>query len=131
MLGDDAWMNDATNEKQDVYRGIIFWSLPDILIIDLKRWTEQGQKNHKLVDIPKNNVDLSKYVNGYNKSSHVYDLYGICNHSGGVAGGHYTSFVKNANNKWYHFNDTNCNEINLGALKTPQAYCFFYRKQKK
>ena len=24
-----------------------------------------------------------------------YDLYGICNHVGGVTGGHYTAFVKN------------------------------------
>ena len=28
------------------------------------------------------------------ENSYKYDLYGICNHSGGVAGGHYTSFVK-------------------------------------
>ena len=25
----------------------------------------------------------------------------------------------------------NNKEVNLGALKTPKAYCFFYRKQKK
>ena len=40
-------------------------------------------------------------------------------------------FVKNANSKWYLFNDTNWTEVNLGALKSPHAYCFFYRKQKK
>lgn len=130
LFGDDAWMNDATNEKQDVYRGIIFWSLPDILIIDLKRWTEQGQKNHKLVDIPKNNVDLSKYVNGYNKSSHVYDLYGICNHSGGSNGGHYHAVIRNANGKWYNFNDTLVTEIAEDEIVNTSTYCFFYRKKK-
>ena len=130
LSGDDAWMNDATNEKQDVYRGIIFWSLPDILIIDLKRWTEQGQKNHTLVDIPKNNVDLSKYVNGYNKNSHVYDLYGICNHSGGSNGGHYHAIIRNANGKWYNFNDTLVNEIAEDEIVNTSTYCFFYRKKK-
>ena len=65
------------------------------------------------------------------QNSFKYDLYGICNHSGGSAGGHYTAYVKNANDKWYLFNDTNVDEVNLGKLKSPEAYCFFYRKQKK
>ena len=40
-------------------------------------------------------------------------------------------FIRNANKKWYHFNDTMVNEVsNLAKLKGPQAYCFFYRKQK-
>ena len=41
------------------------------------------------------------------------------------------SFVKNANNKWYHYNDTSISKVpNLNALKTPRAYCLFYRKKK-
>ena len=47
-----------------------------------------------MVDFPLNNLDLSKYVVGYDKNSFKYDLYGICNHSGGSAGGHYTAYVK-------------------------------------
>ena len=58
-----------------------------------------------------------------------YNLFGICNHMGGVQGGHYTAFVKNANNNWYHFNDTNVSKINEKNLKSQFAYCFFYRKQ--
>ena len=77
-------------------------------------------------------LDLSKYVEGYKVNNYVYDLYGICNHRGGVQGGHYYSYVKNANGKWYKFNDTLVSEVtNLGDLQTPNAYCFFYRKQKK
>ena len=74
---------------------------------------------------------MSKYVVGHDKESYVYDLYGICNHLGGPLGGHYTSFVKNANNKWYHFNDSNVSEVrNLDKIKSPLAYCLFYRKIK-
>ena len=77
------------------------------------------------------NLDLSKYVIGYDKYSYKYDLYGICNHSGGTEGGHYYAYVKNANGKWYEFNDANVQEFtNLDKLKSPYAYCFFYRKQK-
>ena len=84
-----------------------------------------------MVDFPLEDLDLTSHIVGYDKDSYKYDLYGICNHSGGSAGGHYTSFVKNANGKWYHYNDTNCNEVSIGKLKSPLAYCFFYRKQKK
>ena len=89
-----------------------------------------NRKNQILVDFPLENLNLSKYVIGYNKDSFVYDLYGVCNHSGSVMGGHYTSFVKNANGKWYHFNDNNVAEVGLAQqIVTPKAYCFFYRKR--
>jgi len=45
-------------------------------------------------------------------------------------GGHYYAYVKNANNKWYDFNDARVQEIKEADLKTPSAYCFFYRKKK-
>ena len=76
------------------------------------------------------NVDFSKYVNGYNKNSYKYDLYGVCNHSGGTFGGHYTCCVKNANGKWYHFNDTSVSEVGLNeSIISPKAYVLFYRKK--
>ena len=131
MDGDNKILNDKTNKKEIAEKNIQFWSLPNILVITLKRFNNNNTKNQRFIDFPLENLDMRKYIVGYDKDSYIYDLYGICNHSGGSSGGHYTSYVKNANNKWYHFNDTNCNEINLGGLKTPLAYCFFYRKQKK
>ena len=82
-----------------------------------------------MVDFPVENLNLSKYVIGYKKESYVYDLYGVCNHGGSVFGGHYTSYVKNANGKWYHFNDTIVSEIQESRIITSNAYCFFYRKK--
>jgi ubiquitin C-terminal hydrolase len=130
LFGEDAWMNDKTNEKEDVRRGIIFWSLPEVLIVDLKRWNERGDKNNKMVDVPHSSVDLTKYVHGYNKESYVYDLFGVCNHSGVSAGGHYHAVIRNANGKWYNFNDTLVNEIPETEIISPSTYCFFYRKKK-
>ena len=130
MEGENAWFNDETKKKQDVNKRIVFWSLPNILIIDLKRWNNYGQKINKEVDMPIENLDLSKFVKGYNSASYVYDLYGICNHSGGSSGGHYHAHVKNANGKWYNFNDTNVNEIDVSSVISTEAYCFFYRKKK-
>ena len=132
MDGENAWFNEETNEKQDVNKQITFWSLPKIMVLTLKRFTNQNRKNNTVVDFPLEGLDLSEFVRGYNPKSYVYDLYGICNHLGGPMGGHYTSFVRNMNKKWYHCNDTNISEVkdsSLDSLRGPQAYCFFYRKR--
>ena len=133
LENDNAWFNSDSNQKEKVRRGIVFWSLPTILIIDLKRWHGHGakqQKVHTLIQTPLSNVDFSAYVRGYNKESYIYDLYGVCNHSGGVLGGHYTAYVKNENGKWYEFNDTAVNEIAPAKVVSQKSYCFFYRKIK-
>jgi len=113
-----------------VNKNITFWSFPQVLVIDIKRFNFQNRKNQILVTFPLEDLDLSSYVSGYNKKKYIYDLYGICNHSGSSQGGHYTAFVKNANGKWYHFNDTSVTEIVVvEQIITPKAYCFFYRKK--
>jgi ubiquitin C-terminal hydrolase len=128
--GENGILNETTGEKEAAKKKIVFWSLPTILVIDIKRFNSSNRKKQVLVDFPLNNLDLSKYVIGYNKESYIYDLYGVCNHGGSVLGGHYTSFIKNANGKWYHCNDTDITEVtNPQQIVTPKAYCFFYRKQ--
>jgi len=129
LTGENAWFNDKTKVNETVNRNIIFWSLPSIMIIDLKRSKLNNKKLHTVVDIPLHAVDFSKYVKGYNAESYVYDLYGVCNHSGGGGGGgHYTAYIKNANGKWYSFNDTMVNEIPENKVISAMSYCLFYRK---
>jgi len=129
--GENKVTYEKTGEKIAVKKNITFWSFPTILTIDIKRFNAMNRKNQIMIDFPLENLNLSKYVSGYNKDSFIYDLYGVCNHSGSVMGGHYTSFVKNANGKWYHFNDNNVSEVlNSQHIITPKAYCFFYRKRK-
>jgi ubiquitin C-terminal hydrolase len=131
LEGDCAWYNEKTDEKQSVNKNIIFWSLPKILIIDLKRFTNNLNKITRLIYTPLDDVNFSKYVKGYNEESYVYDLYAICNHTGGFGGGHYFAHIKNANGKWYSFNDSNIKELtNLNEIVTNKAYCLFYRKKK-
>jgi len=129
--GDNAWFNESTNTKQSALKNVVFWNFPKILVIVLKRFTPDGRgKINVKIDFPIENLDLSQYVLGYNPKSYVYDLFGICNHTGNTNGGHYSAFVKHANNKWIHFND-NIIEIVDDPVKmvTPMAYCLFYRKK--
>ena len=112
LEGENGWFNEKTNEKEDVDKKIVFWSLPKILVLDLKRFTPTGKKIQSPINIELDDLDLSNFVEGYDKNSYKYELYGICNHSGGTLGGHYTATVKNKNNEWYLFNDTNVTKIN-------------------
>ena len=51
---------------------------------------------------------------------------------GGTLGGHYTAYVKNANAKWYLYNDTNVIEVKekFSEINNSHSYCLFYRKKK-
>ena len=130
MEGDNAIFNEKTGKKESAKKKLSFWSFPNILVIDIKRFNSSNRKNQILVDFPLNELNLSNYVIGYNKDSYIYDLYGVCNHGGVTQGGHYTSFVKNSNDKWYHYNDTSVSEVTMvNQIVTPKAYCFFYRKR--
>ena len=131
LSGENAWYNEDTKQKQDVNKKLVFWSLPNIMVLTLKRFTNTNKKNNTNVDFPLENLNLCKYVKGYSSETYIYDLYGICNHLGGPMGGHYTAFVKNMNEKWYHYNDTNVSEVkNNDSMLGSQAYCFFYRKRR-
>jgi ubiquitin carboxyl-terminal hydrolase 2/21 len=128
--GENCVTDETTGKKVPAKKKIMFWNFPNILVIDIKRFNSSNRKNQIMIDFPLENLNLSNYVIGYNKDSYVYDLYGVCNHSGSVMGGHYTSFVKNANDKWYHYNDTSVSEVGIvNQIVTPKAYCFFYRKR--
>lgn len=132
MDGDEQYFNEEKNQKEDVDRSLCVWSFPNILVISFKRFNNRGRKDQRLVNFEINDLNLSKYVKGYDKNSFIYDLYGICNHNGGTWGGHYTACVKNANGKWYHFNDTNVHEIgenDVEKIISNQAYCLFYEKK--
>ena len=128
LEGENAWFNETTNTKESVNKCIKFWSLPNILIVDFKRFDNANKKLNNIIRTPLLGLDLSKYVVGYNRDKYIYELFGICNHNGECLGGHYTAYVKNSNQKWYHYNDTNVEEINESQLITSKGYCYFYRK---
>lgn len=131
LTEENQWFNDSTNEKQDANKNITFWSLPNILIIELKRYTNRNSKLNNLVTTPLIDVDFSKYVSGYNSEDCIYNLFGTGNHSGNTSGGHYTANIKNANGNWYNFNDTLVNTIPENKVISGHTYCLFYRKKNK
>ena len=114
--------NDMVQQKS-----IAFWKLPKILIIFLKRYNNSNMKLNSNIDFPLTDLDMSKYVLGYNKSKYIYDLYAVSNHVGGSFGGHYYAYCKNNDNNWYKFDDNVVYTRNINKIVEQSAYCLFYK----
>ncbi|XP_078535928.1 ubiquitin carboxyl-terminal hydrolase 32 isoform X1 [Lissotriton helveticus] len=62
-------------------------------------------------------------------SKPIYNLYAISCHSGILGGGHYVTYAKNPNEKWYCYNDSSCKELHPEEIDTDSAYILFYEQQ--
>lgn len=60
------------------------------------------------------------------KSEPLYDLYAVICHSGTFAGGHYITYVRCPDDKWYVCDDALIMPVNEDAVKNCQAYMLFY-----
>jgi ubiquitin C-terminal hydrolase len=129
LMNENQIFNEETGKKQDAIKNISFWSLPTVLIIELKRYTNNNNKIKTIINTPLTELNLSKYISGYNPESYVYNLFGTGNHFGNTTGGHYTSNIKNPNGKWYSFNDNNITEITEDKIINANTYSLFYRKK--
>ena len=128
LSGDNKWFNDKDNKYYEANKRTVFWKFPNVLIISFKRFNNFGAKINNVVNFPIDSLDLSKYCMGYDKHKSHFNLFGICNHIGSSNGGHYYSYCKNSNGKWYEYNDSIVREIDEEKLITNNAYCLFYRK---
>ena len=129
--GDNKWLNDNKNIKEAAVKYVKFWDFPNVLFIMFKRFSPNlRNKINTVVDFPIDHLDLSPFVCGYKPHTYVYELFGVCNHSGGLMGGHYTAFVRNTYNEWLLYNDNNISKVsNLNDIVSAKAYCLFYRKK--
>lgn len=152
----DAFMNkeklESTCEKCKENKMSIqvdIWRVPDILILNFKRFAfEQGifDKIDQPISIPFYAFDISQWVKGVEISGgltlsttalqNAYDLYAIILHSGGIAGGHYTSLIKiqkGDENMWVIFDDAFLylvKEDPDNLMVAQNAYMLFYRRRK-
>ena len=128
----NQYFDDKENIYKDVVKKYSIYHCPKYLIIQLKRWNYNLKKNQRIIHYDIDSLDLSPFVHKERVSNiySKYSLFGIINHSGNVFGGHYFSFLKNANQKWYCYNDTQVTEISCDKLLTNKNYCLIYRRNK-
>ncbi|XP_011353404.1 ubiquitin carboxyl-terminal hydrolase 8 isoform X3 [Pteropus vampyrus] len=116
--------------RRDSLKKIEIWKLPPVLLVHLKRFSYDGRWKQKLqtsVDFPLENLDLSQYVIGPKNSLKKYNLFSVSNHYGGLDGGHYTAYCKNAaRQRWFKFDDHEVSDISVSSVKSAAAYILFY-----
>ncbi|CAG8478259.1 1171_t:CDS:2 [Dentiscutata heterogama] len=154
LEGDDAWNCPKCKCFRRANKQLTISRLPDILLIQLKRFSFDGPFRNKLetkVHFPLRNLDLTSYVptpipqptqigyipkmdipgtggSRYNLQQtgpFIYDLYAVSNHYGGLNGGHYTACVRNRN-EWHTFDDSRVSICDKQNVMTRAAYSLFY-----
>ncbi len=135
MLSENGqWYCNICGHLTDAEKKLDLWTLPKILILQLKRFTYDLSNNNKIntfVNYPLRNLDLSDYVINpdYDRTTR-YDLVAVSTHNGSLAGGHYTAFAKNFDTqKWYYFNDDAVCDADEGKIITENAYILVYQQQ--
>jgi len=106
---ENAWYCNRCKELRRADKTLAIWTLPDILVVHLKRFSGERYRRDKvdvLVDFPLEGLDLNDRVGMKEDGKEcIYDLFAVDNHFGGLGGGHYTAFGKNFfDGHWYDFN---------------------------
>ncbi len=124
---DNQWKCENCKESNNATKTISIWKIPNILIIVLKRFNYSmfSMKINRNITFPLDDLDIEKYVDGYDKYNAHYEAFGIINHTGFMGFGHYYSYCKNANGKWYGYDDADVMELN--NVRSENAYVIFYR----
>jgi len=105
---DNAWYCSRCKELRRATKTLEIWTVPDILIIHLKRFSGHRSfrdKIEELIDFPVKGLDLSGKVGFPEDKDQTYDLFAVDNHYGGLGGGHYTATAQNFfDGQWYDYN---------------------------
>ncbi|XP_055507258.1 ubiquitin carboxyl-terminal hydrolase 31 [Leucoraja erinacea] len=155
LAPDDAWRCPHCKQLQQGSIKLSLWTLPDVLIIHLKRFKQEGDKRTKLqnlVKFPLTGLDMTPHVVKRSQSSwslpshwspwrrpyglgrdpedYLYDLYAVCNHHGTMHGGHYTAYCKNSvDGLWYCFDDSEVQQLLDEDVCKQTAYILFYQRR--
>ncbi|QIX01091.1 hypothetical protein AMS68_006608 [Peltaster fructicola] len=131
---DNAWYCNRCKELRQATKTLEIWTLPDILVLHLKRFGGNRRFNDKidvLVDYPVEGLELDNVVGLKEEGKdYVYDLFAIDNHYGGTGGGHYTAQAKSfIDGSWYDYNDSSCTKLGEAPKRSAAAYLLFYRRR--
>ena len=133
---DNKYNCSVCKEHTVAHKNIYLWDLPEHLIIQLKRFSNNGVfsiKNNTTIKFPLENLTFTENYHEYRPRNYSYNLYGVIYHVGSLSSGHYYAYTKNPlNNKWYKFNDSTVqyipDEIIEREIINGGSYILFYKK---
>ena len=126
-----SWKCEKCQEK-GCKKDCSIWSIPNYLIIHLKRFTNDGKKINTKIDFPLEDLNLTSFVSSKKQdpNNYIYTLYAVNYHSGDADSGHYWSACRNLDDNWYLFNDGNTSKYhNTNDIITKDAYILFYYRK--
>lgn len=135
LSGDNLYNCDKCKQKSQATKVLKIWTLPNVLIIQLKRFGTIGAitKNNRHIQFPMK-LNMSKYLTHPNNATSItntglqlFDLIGVIEHSGGLNGGHYIAKCKSGKGEWLLFNDAAVNPIDENQIVTTNAYVLIYK----
>ncbi|KAG8129760.1 hypothetical protein E2320_016547 [Naja naja] len=136
---ENPWYCPTCKKEQLATKKLDLWSLPEILIIHLKRFSYtkfSREKLDTLVEFPIQGLDFSDFIIKPQKemdaSLYKYDLIAVSNHYGGLRDGHYTTFARNKDTgTWFYFDDSSVSAVSNNQIESKAAYVLFYQRQDK
>ncbi|XP_039629891.1 ubiquitin carboxyl-terminal hydrolase 11 [Polypterus senegalus] len=136
---ENPWYCPTCKKHQLATKKLDLWSLPEVLIIHLKRFSYTKYAREKLdtiVEFPIRDLDFSRYLLKktvpQDEPPSRYDLIAVSNHYGGLRDGHYTTFARNKDSgQWYYFDDSKVTCTTEDRIVTSAAYVLFYQRQDK
>lgn len=116
------WFSDAVKRSK-------IWQAPPILIVGLNRFNRFGMKHKdKEITFP-DKLDLTGKVVSKKRSKLAYDIHALIVHEGRFSfKGHYFTYVKGFDNKWYKCDDHKVTRVDdIDEIMSSAPYILFYR----
>jgi len=109
--------------------------LPPVVILSIKRFTNEGNKVRGKIAWDLDNVDLSPVMafsrNPFNDmDSPIYETYAVIEHHGSLQGGHYTMYAKQ-NNAWLEYDDNSITNVTPDRVVSADSYIMFLVPKEK
>ncbi|XP_059524604.1 ubiquitin carboxyl-terminal hydrolase 43 isoform X2 [Myotis daubentonii] len=149
LAQDDAWKCPHCQALQQGVVKLSLWTLPDILIVHLKRFCQVGGRRNKLstlVKFPLCGLNMAPHVAQRSTGvapgpwpswkqpaclptsyplDFLYDLYAVCNHHGSLQ-----AYCRNSlDGQWYSYDDSMVESLPEEEVITRGAYILFYQKR--
>ena len=140
---ENMWYCPRCKEHRQATKKIELWSIPDVLVVHLKRFSQTGLRQRKretAVHFPLEGLDLTADCLGLPHQAAaardagaaaplppLYDCVAVSNHYGSTGGGHYTAFARDgaaADAKWHKYDDSHTAEVAPTRSSPPPRTCW-------
>ncbi|KAM3402919.1 hypothetical protein ACQJBY_006614 [Aegilops geniculata] len=122
---------DGCKSRVNMEKHLKVEQAPEVLVIQLKRFQNLGSDISKIHDMVKYQLelDLNPFMSSPDDKPQCYDLYGVVEHWGNTAKGHYVCYIRSSETDWFLFDDDKIVKMTEDRFLEKKAYVLFYVKK--